>query len=224
MANENEGPPLWFWIVIAVAAFLFGLGIIVAAVKVAVGTAPIWVLFISRLVLIGLSTVAAAILAIRSASWAFTKAVDEVTALEARHPKQLAQAKQRAPTFVAIALLVSEAIVIIADNSFEGKTVATLVVSFVMLLGFGLANGLMVKAGWIPWSVGLILWFLMLGFLPGAIMVDRRWGVRELGKHLWSLPMPTKLFFALAALVMLVMPVLMARINDAQQVVGPERG
>jgi len=224
MANNNDSPPNWFWVVVAVAAFLFGLGIIIAAVKIGIDTAPEWLLSVGRILLIVLAVGGALIVIIFSAKWALRKAVEDIHALEKRFPKQLEQAKQRTPTLVAIAVLVSEAIIIITDKSFEGKTVATLVVSFVMLLGFGLANGLMVKAGRVPRAIGFGLWFVMLAILPTAVIIDRKWGARDFGKHLWSLPITTKIFFAVAAVVMLVMPVLMNRIKDAQYTAGAERG
>src|SRR5262249_19629954 len=155
---------------------LLGLASITTAVKIVFGNAPNWVLSVSRFVLTAFSVALAGILTIVGTSLAFQKIADDFMQLQRKYPKEIAKAKQRTPTFVAIAVLLSEAVVIVADNSFEGKTVETLVVSFVMLLGFGVANELMVKRGKVLMGLGIVMWILMLAFLPGAIMVDRGWG------------------------------------------------
>lgn len=114
MANESDGPPIWFWLGILVAALLGGVGIIIAAVKIARG---IW---------------------------------------------------------------------------------------------------------WLPRIAGVVLWLLIVAFVPGAIMIDRKWRFRELGARLWLLPTATKLFFGVAALVMTLLPFLVARFNESEELVEVE--
>ena len=147
MANESDGPPIWFWLGILVAALLGGVGIIIAAVKIARGIAPVWILYLSWFVFFGLIVLLAVVIAVyaviiasRSTAWAFRKTIDEMAKLETRYPKQFVKIKKRTPTIVAVAILISEAVVIIADRSFEGNTIAALGVSFVMLIGFSMAN------------------------------------------------------------------------------------
>ena len=219
MANESEGPPVWFFIVLAVAALLGGSGLIVAAVKIVMGTAPVLILSVTRFLLIGLVVVFAAIIASRITAKAFQKTMDEIASLSQRHPKQFVKIKKRTPTMIAVAILVSEAVVIIADRSFEGNKTAALGVSFVMLIGFSMANELMVNSSLLLRIAGVVLWLLIVAFVPGAIMIDRKWGLRELGTHVWSLPMATKLFFVLAALVMTILPFLVARLNESEELI-----
>ena len=213
---DDTSTPLWFRLFLGIGALSAGLGIIIAAVTIGITAAPSWLLSVGQIVLTVLVVVIAAILIVLGASWTVSRTLDDIKNLERRFPEQIERAKQRTPTFVAVLLFVSEAIVIIADKSFEGNTVATLTVSFVMLLGFTLANELMAKAGRLLRITGLALWFLILAFLPCVVMINRSWGVRQLGSYLWSLPMATKLFFGLAALVMVVVPILMKRIDDAE--------
>jgi hypothetical protein len=96
----------------------------------------------------------------------------------------------------------------LADTTFDGDVASTLVVSFTMLVGFWTANELMVKDSRVFRIVGYLVWFVVILFLPAAIMIDRKWSIPDLFAQLGTLSLAFKLFLGVAAITMCTLPAL----------------
>ena len=101
---------------------------------------------------------------------------------------------------------------ILVDKSFlPGHERETLIVSFLLLIGFWVANHLMTCEELWKRMSGLGLWFAVLLSFPVSVAIDRDLGFTQFLRFLWSFDPEVKIFFTVAYSCLLLVPMLAIR-------------
>jgi hypothetical protein len=117
------------------------------------------------------------------------------------------EVRQKAPALGATLLLLGNVVLIVADKSFDGDDVATVVVSLSLLTVFWISNYLVDLDKTHTKIIGTILWLLSaLVYLPVAVMVHRGWSVSEFFSYLMSFDIGTKIFFGVTWIALILLP------------------
>jgi hypothetical protein len=121
------------WLIAVLAALLLAVATLVAAVNLGENLAAKWVVVVFQI----LMTIAMAVIIGVAVVWLVTKPLESVTAsakqLEVAHGALLARLHRREPTLVAMTVLIAEATILIADKSFQGEPLPTVMVSIALL-------------------------------------------------------------------------------------------
>ena len=125
-----------------------------------------------------------------------------------KHRALAQQLKKRTPWFIALTVLVAQAVVAIADKSFQGQELPTVAVTLVLILLFFLANELITGEQVMLRALGFVLWFVALATLPFFVALDRGFDWALLYKQALAVPIFYKAFYTLIALVFLLTPIL----------------
>src|SRR5258706_6811465 len=173
-------------LLLGVGAFglvLLGLALLLAVVKSPQLLAS-WVVIVLQILLIVLSVgVVASLL-----PWAVGKSMhgfaDRIAAIEMAHRDLLRRLKRRSPAFLAIALLGGQAGMLLADKSFDGSPMPTLIVSFCLLISFWISNELQGSDRRPLFVLGWVLWFLTLLYLPVAVILFHGWSLKQFADYL----------------------------------------
>jgi hypothetical protein len=199
---------MWYYLALASAALLVGVGVVIAGVRIVAATAPAWMLWAVQLLVTVVAVIGGLAVVARVAALLLGNATEQLVRIAARYPEQLAAAAKRRPTIAVVLVLLSEAVVVVSGSMFEGTKTVALAVSFVMLIGYWVSNELMLAEGRSARMLGVVLWFGITAFLPYAIAVSRHWTVADLGRAIASLPFPELVFFGFAGVVIMVLPVI----------------
>lgn len=196
---------------------LFGIALLVAVVKGGPELWASWVLLVLQILVVVVSAVVVIVLGFWFVEGALDSAASRLAKLENRHKKEITRIRRRAPAIVAVTLLVAEAILLLTDNAFKGEPIPTLTVAFGLLILFWVANELVIRPGRFERVLGMILWLLALPALVSAVLVHRGWDINELIAQLTKLRVETLIFFAFAATLLLVLPLLFSRVRSAAE-------
>ena len=198
-------------IALGLAALLLASSLLVAVVNLGTQIASFWLLLIVQ--------IAIAILAVGFVlgiiGKIFTWVVSEIALLHERHKELLRALKKRTPWFVVLTLLVSQAVLVIADKSFQGQELPTVAVTLVLILLFFLANEFIVREHLMFRVLGFVLWFAAVLALPFFVWADRGFDTSAVLTQIDSFPMFYKAFYVLCSLVFILMPLLFIQQRDA---------
>lgn len=137
--------------------------------------------------------------------------VSQIESLHWKHAQLLGEFKKRTPWFVVLVLLISQAVLVIADKSFKGEELPTVAVTLVLIILFFLANELIVKKNvWLK-TLGFTLWFLAIVALPLLVWAHRDFNTAEIVALIAAIPPPYSIFYPLCALVFLLLPLFFIR-------------
>ncbi len=202
----------------AVGLFLLAAALLWAVAKAAPQLLAWWVVILFQLLLAALSIAVAVGATMWLIKTSTTALVERLATLETRHEELLRAVKRRTPTFLAVALLAGQVVLLVADKSFDGKPVPTVAVSIALLLGFWVANELESADAMAPRLIGWALWLTTLFCLPVTIMVFRRWNVAAFIEYLSQFDMATRVFAGMTLVTLVCAPILvLSGRGDASQ-------
>ena len=189
------------------AVLIFGSSLHIAVINLGTQIASFWFLLIVQLVIAALLLAVVLSLIGGLVTWMMGKFAD----LYEKHRALAQLLKKRTPWFIALTVLVSQAVVAIADKSFQGQELPTVAVTLVLILLFFLANELITGGQVMLRALGFVLWFVALATLPFFVALDRGFDWGLLYKQALGVPIFYKAFYTLIALVFLLTPILFIR-------------
>jgi hypothetical protein len=192
---------------LTIAVVLLACAPVVAAFKLGSQLAAHWVSLTFQIVIAGLaiivSIVAAVFIAIHSTE-AIMRRIDH---LEKQHSELLKKMGRRTPAFTATVGLITEAVKLVGDKSFEGDAVHALTISLLLIILFWVANQLAVAEERWKRIFGVVVWFATIAFVPLALMLHHDWNVTVLLEALnHHLEFGTKLVLGTVAFVLILLP------------------
>lgn len=201
---NDERAQKFLSIALGVTALLLASSLLVAVINLGAQIATFWLLLFVQ--------IAIAVLVVVVVLWIvwklFTWVMAEVASLHIKHAELLRELQKRTPWFVVLALLVSQAVLAIADKSFQGKELPTVAVTLVLILLFFLANEFIVREQLLLRILGFVLWFAAILALPLFVWADRGFNTNLILTQLNAFPLFYKVFYALCSLVLLLLPLL----------------
>lgn len=147
----------------------------------------------------------------RSLTDAYAAVVGRLDRVERDHQKILAMLRRQAPAAAASALLIGNAVVLIADKAFEGNIAVTLATSVSLMLLFWIGSQLQAGKHRATVVIGWLIWLLAIALLPVGMMVLNGWDRAELLQFLSRFDLTTKLYWLVMVVVMALAPFLVRR-------------
>jgi hypothetical protein len=205
--DENLWQPL-AWLVIGGAA---AAALLIASLRLGSPSTSPWVMIAFRGGIALLVAAGGLLIISFSVSKSYNIVLSGFRDAALRYPEEVQAIKQRKPFFAASAALVGNGILTVAGASFSTSSLITIAVSLALLLGFYVANELLIKDSRVLWSLGLFLWLLLLLLLPTAIVFHNHWTFTDLLAAAGNLDLAAKIFFAIAFAAMVFIPFLAHR-------------
>lgn len=193
-----------------IGVLLFGGALLVAAINVAGQIASFWFLLVVQIAIGALLLAVVMSLIGRLAAGTMKVFAD----LYARHDALAKAMKKRTPWFVVLTALVAQAVVAVADKSFQGQAFPTIAITLVLIILFFLANELISQDRLELRVAGFGLWFLAVLTLPFFVLADRDFNWAVLHQEAMSIPLFYKTMYSLIALVFVFTPLLFIRKED----------
>lgn len=193
-----------------IGVLLFGGALLVAAINVAGQIASFWFLLVVQIAIGALLLGVVLSLIGRLAAGTMRVFAD----LYARHDALAKAMKKRTPWFVVLTALVAQAVVAIADKSFQGQTFPTIAITLVLIILFFLANELITRDRLALRVAGFALWFIAVLTLPFFVLADRDFNWAVLHQEAMGIPWFYRTMYSLIALVFVFTPLLFVRKED----------
>ena len=190
---------------------LFGGSLLIAVINLGTQLASLWFLLFVQIAIGALLLAVVVSLIGKLATWTMGKFAD----LYEKHRALASQIRKRTPWFMVLTLLVAQAVVAIADKSFQGQELPTVAVTLVLILLFFLANELVTSEERALRIIGFIVWFIAVLALPFFVLLDREFNWPLLYKQVMVVPLFYKAFYALIAIVFILAPLLFIRRREA---------
>ena len=196
---------------LVVGVLLFGGSLLIAVINLGAQIASFWFLLFVQLAIGALLLAVVVSLVGTLASWTMGKLAD----LYEKHRALASEIKKRTPWFMVLTLLVAQAVVAIADKSFQGQELPTVAVTLVLVLLFFLANELITRDKSVLRVIGFLLWFVAILALPFFVLLDRGFDWPLLYKQAMAVSLFYKAFYGLIVIVFALTPLLFIRREEA---------
>ena len=196
---------------LVVGVLLFGGSLLIAVINLGAQIASFWFLLFVQLAIGALLLAVVVSLVGTLASWTMGKLAD----LYEKHRALASEIKKRTPWFMVLTLLVAQAVVAIADKSFQGQELPTVAVILVLILLFFLANELITRDKSVLRVIGFLLWFVAILALPFFVLLDRGFDWPLLYKQAMAVSLFYKAFYGLIVIVFALTPLLFIRREEA---------
>ena len=196
---------------LVVGVLLFGGSLLIAVINLGAQIASFWFLLFVQLAIGALLLAVVVSLVGTLASWTMGKLAD----LYEKHRALASEIKKRTPWFMVLTLLVAQAVVAIADKSFQGQELPTVAVTLVLILLFFLANELITRDKSVLRVIGFLLWFVAILALPFFVLLDRGFDWPLLYKQAMAVSLFYKAFYGLIVIVFALTPLLFIRREEA---------
>ena len=192
---------------LVVGVLLFGGSLLIAVVNLGAQIASFWFLLFVQLAIGALLLAVVVSLVGTLASGTMGKFAD----LYEKHRALASEIKKRTPWFMVLTLLVAQAVVAIADKSFQGQELPTVAVTLVLILLFFLANELITRDKSVLRVIGFFVWFVAVLALPFFVLLDRGFDWPLLYKQAMAVTLFYKAFYGLIVIVFVLTPLLFIR-------------
>ena len=196
---------------LVVGVLLFGGSLLIAVVNLGAQIASFWFLLFVQLAIGALLLAVVVSLVGTLASGTMGKFAD----LYEKHRALASEIKKRTPWFMVLTLLVAQAVVAIADKSFQGQELPTVAVTLVLILLFFLANELITRDKSVLRVIGFFVWFVAVLALPFFVLLDRGFDWPLLYKQAMAVTLFYKAFYGLIVIVFVLTPLLFIRRGEA---------
>ena len=192
---------------VVVGVLLFGGSLLIAVINIGAQIASFWFLLLVQLAIGALLLAVVVSLVGTLATWTMGKFAD----LYEKHRALASEIKKRTPWFIVLTLLVAQAVVAIADKSFQGRELPTVAVTLVLILLFFLANELITRDKSVLRVIGFFVWFVAVLALPFFVLLDRGFDWPLLYKQAMAVTLFYKAFYGLIVIVFVLTPLLFIR-------------
>ena len=192
---------------LVVGVLLFGGSLLIAVINLGAQIASFWFLLLVQLAIGALLLAVVVSLVGTLATWTMGKFAD----LYEKHRALASEIKKRTPWFIVLTLLVAQAVVAIADKSFQGRELPTVAVTLVLILLFFLANELITRDKSVLRVIGFFVWFVAVLALPFFVLLDRGFDWPLLYKQAMAVTLFYKAFYGLIVIVFVLTPLLFIR-------------
>ena len=199
---------------LVVGVLLFGGSLLIAVVNLGAQIASFWFLLFVQLAIGALLLAFGALLLAVVVSLVGTLAsgtMGKFADLYEKHRALASEIKKRTPWFMVLTLLVAQAVVAIADKSFQGQELPTVAVTLVLILLFFLANELITRDKSVLRVIGFFVWFVAVLALPFFVLLDRGFDWPLLYKQAMAVTLFYKAFYGLIVIVFVLTPLLFIR-------------
>src|SRR5437899_33401 len=186
---------------------LLAASLLIAVINLGTEITTFWLLFLVQITVAVL--VVAVVLAV--VGCLFMWVTGEFVSLQKKHAEVMQELQKRTPWFLALVLLVSQAVLAIADKSFHGQELPTVAVTLILILLFFLANEFIVRDQLPLRILGFVLWLAAIMALPLLVWADRGFNTSMVLEQINAFPSSYKIFCALCIPVFLVLPLLFIR-------------
>ncbi|HSI45114.1 MAG TPA: hypothetical protein VK950_02965 [Methylophilus sp.] len=202
MQSQRTEQLLAFAVIAAV--FLFGGSLFIAVFNIGAQIASFWFLLFVQIALGALLLALVLSLIGKLVTWTMGRFAD----IYEKHRALTRELRKRTPWFVVLTLLVAQAVVAIADKSFQGQELPTVAVTLVLILLFFLANELITRDQLPLRATGLLVWFIAVLALPFFVLLDRKFDWQVLYQQALAVPLFYKAFYTLITIVFVLAPLL----------------
>jgi hypothetical protein len=134
------------------------------------------------------------------------KALEKIEDLRRDHQELLNKAVLRVPPFAVGMLLIAQAVVYLADKSFERNVGVTVSLTLVLIVVFWLANELATRTSAPQRRLGICLWVAAVLLLPVMIIIDRNGDLSLVWQQFRSLSLQVKSVAILTLIAALLAP------------------
>ena len=196
---------------VVVGVLLFGGSLLIAVINIGAQIASFWFLLLVQLAIGALLLAVVVSLVGTLATWTMGNFAD----LYEKHRALASEIKKRTPWFIVLTLLVAQAVVAIADKSFQGRELPTVAVTLVLILLFFLANELITRDKSILRVIGFFVWLVAVLALPFFVLLDRGFDWPLLYKQAMAVTLFYKAFYGLIVIVFVLTPLLFIRRGEA---------
>jgi hypothetical protein len=194
-----------------VALVLIALAFVIGVINLGKDLVTTWLLAIFQVFLV----VVGAAVAIAVAYWLSAKVYytlgRRIDNLAISYEREHQWLRRRAPAFIVTLTIVSQAILILADKSFSGDVLTTVLVSILLLLLFWLAIELTANSRKLCRLLGYILYAFGILYLPFAIFLYHGLSIQEVWLWFSGLELRTILIMILTLVLLVFLPVVTQR-------------
>lgn len=132
--------------------------------------------------------------------------VREIAAINQRHADLLKSMKKRAPWFVTFTLLASQAVLVIADKSFDGNNTVTVTVTIALIVLFFLANEFFSCERPAFKLAGYALWVMTAASLPLLVFIYSECDLKQAVANITAIPIHYQYIFTLLMVTFIAAP------------------
>ncbi len=192
--------------IFASAVVVVALALLVAAFKLGAHLAAWWIVIIFQVLLTGAGVIVGGAFTLWVAQSLFESIAQHLRELQRSHDELITYVRRRVPTFIAAALVITEAAMIIADKAFKSETLPTVTVSLLLLVLFWVANEFMTSGSTFRRGIGIALWIFAILFLPLAVFLHRKGDWSAIKAEIESIQFGHFWALVLIGVLMLVLP------------------
>jgi hypothetical protein len=200
--EERDEIAKWLIIIVlfimAIATLLAVIATLLAVINIGADLTTTWL----RVVFQILIAIISVFIIFFSGCFIATKSLDLICYIKVSHNKEIKQLKQYGPTFLAGMCLLANSIMVIAGQSFPTDPIWTLVVSFLLLALFGVANNLVISPSDLWRFFGILLYILGFLFLPIVALWKHDWNLQDLCHWIAQLEFETQVMIGLTFLIL----------------------
>lgn len=192
--------------IVALGFLSISASLLLAVINLGALLASTWLLLLLQVCLAVLAIVISASICIYLIDRLWTFIMREIQAINQRHADLLKSMKKRAPWFVTLTLLGSQAALAVADKSFNGETLPTVAVTLALILLFFLANELFTRERFAFKLAGYLLWLMTAASLPLLILIYGEFNVEKVYALISAIPIHYRYIYSLLMMAFLAAP------------------
>ena len=132
--------------------------------------------------------------------------VREIAAINQRHADLLKSMKKRAPWFITFTLLASQAVLVIADKSFNGDNMVTVTVTMALIVLFFIANEFFSCERLAFKLAGYALWVMTAASLPLLVFIYSKCDLEQAIANITAIPIHYQYIFTMLMVAFVAAP------------------
>ena len=135
----------------------------------------------------------------------------EFDSLRRDHQELMSDIKRRSAPAIAMVVLVTEVVLIIASDSFPGNTSLKISVTLLLMILFFCANELLLKESRLQRGMGWFIWLFAIFALPFFVWMDRHFDVQKIISDLIGMELQSKIAIGISIPLLFVLPFVTSR-------------